>query len=131
MKYLELAWSDRFHSWFPPGLEIRENLENGKTFSSQGKVREFCQDWKNKGKVREFDSNYWKNREKLYWKIEKNTGKVGEVCQTLTVKTQQIWYHTLNKKITLKKILENSRKYWKSQGNWLVQKCGNHVHWYG
>ena len=35
--------------WFPPGLEIRENLENGKAFSSQGKVREFCQDWKSQG----------------------------------------------------------------------------------
>ena len=38
-----------FHTWFPPGLEIRENWKNGKAFSSQGKVREFCQDWKSQG----------------------------------------------------------------------------------
>ena len=29
-------------SWFPP------ELENEKAFSIQGKVRKFCQDWKNK-----------------------------------------------------------------------------------
>ena len=34
---------------------------------------------------------------KLYWKIEKNTGKVGEICQPVIVKTLKIWYHTLNK----------------------------------
>ena len=32
--------------WFPLGLE---NRENGKTFSSQGKVREFFQDWRSQG----------------------------------------------------------------------------------
>ena len=31
------------HAWFPP------ELENGKAFSSQGNVREFCQDWKSQG----------------------------------------------------------------------------------
>ena len=36
--------------------------KNGKAFSSQGKVREFCQDWKSQGKVREFCPKYWKNR---------------------------------------------------------------------
>ena len=40
------------------------------------------------GKVREFYSKYWKNQKKLYWKIEKkNTGKVGEICQSVMVKT--------------------------------------------
>ena len=63
--------------------------KNGKAFSSQGKVREFY-------------SKYWKNWEKLYWKIEKNAGKVREICQQVIVKTLQIWYHTLNKKRTLK-----------------------------
>ena len=38
---------------------------NGKAFSSQGKVREFCQDWKSLGKIREFYSKYWKNQKKL------------------------------------------------------------------
>ena len=72
-------------SWFPPGQENRENLENGKAFSSQGKVREFY-------------SKYWKNQKKLYWKIEKNSGKVREIYQPVIVKMLQIWYHTLNKK---------------------------------
>ena len=48
--------------------------------------------------VRELYSKYWKNQKKLYWKIEKNTGKVREICQQVIVKTLQIWYHTLNKK---------------------------------
>ena len=68
--------------------------KNGKAFSSQGKVREICQDWKSQGillKVLE-------NQKKLYWKIEKNTGKVKEICQLVIVKTLQIWYHTLSKK---------------------------------
>ena len=43
-------------SWFPIGLE---NLENGKTFSSQGNVREFLTDWN--GKVREIYPKYWKS----------------------------------------------------------------------
>ena len=46
--------------------------KNGKAFSSQGKVREFCQDWKSQGKVWEFFSK----SEKLYWKTETTeTGK--------------------------------------------------------
>ena len=69
------------------------------------------------GKVREFYSKYWKNWKKFYWKIEKNTGKAREICQKVIVKTLQIWYHTLNKKRTLKitgklrKILEKSGKF--------------------
>ena len=75
-------------------------------------VREFCQDWKS----RNFTQNTGKFK-KLYWKIEKNTGKVGQICQPVIVKTLQIWYHTLNKKRTLKntgklqKILERSGKF--------------------
>ena len=77
--------------WFPPGLEIRENLEKWKgIFQSENFVKT--------GKVRKFYSKYWENQKKLYWKIEKNTGKVREICQPVIVKTLQIWYHTLNKK---------------------------------
>ena len=79
--------------------------KNGKAFSSQVKVGEFCQDWKSRGILLKILEN-WK---KLYWKIEKNTGKVGEICQLVIVKTRQIWYHTLNKK-------KNFKKYWKRQG---------------
>ena len=46
--------------------------KNEKAFSSQGKIREFCQDWKSLGILLEI----LENRKKLYWKIEKNTGKV-------------------------------------------------------
>ena len=79
------------------------------------------------GKVGEFYSKYWKNKKKLYWKIDKNTGKVREICQQVIVKTLQIWCHTLNKKELLK-ILDSCEKYWKSQGNLSVQKSGNHVY---
>ena len=51
---------------FPLGLE---NLENGKVFSSQGKVREFWTDWKSQGKFRENHTKYWKteiNWDKYY-----------------------------------------------------------------
>ena len=48
---------------FPLGLEKLENLENGKAFSSQGKVREFWIDWKSQGKVRENHTKYWKTEE--------------------------------------------------------------------
>ena len=30
---------------------------------------------------REFYPKYWKNQKKLHWKIERNTGKVREICQ--------------------------------------------------
>ena len=100
--------------WGPPGSAP----ENGKAFSSQGKVREFCQDWKSQGILLKI----LEKLEKLYWKIEKNTGKVREICQPVKVKTPQIWYHTLNKTKELFKILENCKKYWKSQGNLSVRK---------
>ena len=80
---------------FKDAHKLGKTWKNGKTFSSQGKVREFCQDWKSQGIL-------LKILEKLYWKIEKNTGKVREICQPVIVKTLQIWYHTLNKKRTLK-----------------------------
>ena len=73
-------------------------------------VREKSGNFVKMGKVREFYSKYWKNQKKLYWKIEKNTGKVREICQPVIVKTLQVWYHTLNKKRTLK-ILEKSGKF--------------------
>ena len=45
-----------------------------------------------------------------------NTGKIRkkilENCQAVTVKTLQIWYHTLNEK-------KNFKKYWKT-----VKNCG-------
>ena len=69
--------------------------KNGKAFASQGKVREFCQDWKSQGIL-------LKILEKLHWKIKKNAGKVREIGQPVIVKTLQIWYYTLNKKSTLK-----------------------------
>ena len=84
-------------------------------------VREKSGNFVMTGKVREFYSKYWK---KLYWKIEKNTGKVREICQPVIVKTLQIWYYTLNKKKL--KILENCEKYWKSRRNLSVRKSGNH-----
>ena len=90
-------------------------------------VREKSWNFVKTGKVREFYSKYWKNQKKLYWKIEKKTGKVREICKPEIVKTLQIWYQTLNKK-ELFKILENCKKYWKSQGNLSVRKSGNHGH---
>ena len=57
-------------------------------------VREFCQDWKSQGIL----PKILEKSKRLYWKIEKNTGKVREICQPVIVKTLQIWYHTLNKK---------------------------------
>ena len=88
-------------------------------------VREKSGNFVKTGKVREFYSRYWKNQKKLHWKIERNTGKVREICQPVILKTLQIWYHTLNKKRTFK-ILENCKRCWKSQGNLSVRKSGNH-----
>ena len=39
--------------------------KNGKTFSSQGKVREFWTDWKRQGKVKENHTKYCKNIREL------------------------------------------------------------------
>ena len=72
-------------------------------------VREKSENFVKTRKVREFYSKYWKT--------EKNTGKVSEICQPVIVKTLQMWYQTLNKKRTLKntgklqKILEKSGKF--------------------
>ena len=61
-------------------------------------VREKSGNFAKTRKVREFYSKYWENLKNLYWKIEKNTGKVWEICQPVIAKIVQIWYHTLNKK---------------------------------
>ena len=73
-------------------------------------VREKSGKFVKTGKVRQFYSKYWENY----------TGKfkrILEKCQPVIVKILQIWYHTLNKKRTLKndgklqKILEKSGKF--------------------
>ena len=96
--------------WFPYRMG---NLETGSTFSSQRKVGEFWTYWKSNGnlpKVLERRENfsqffsdclikvYLLNRSlhllnslnktlKKYWKMEKNTGKVREICQSEKVGT--------------------------------------------
>ena len=40
-------------------------------------VREFCKDWKSQGILPKVLK---KLEKKLHWKIEKNTGKVWEIC---------------------------------------------------
>ena len=104
------ALCDHLMAWVSPGLEIGKTWKNGKAFFQSG-------NFVKTGKVREFYSKYWKNQKKLCWKIEKNTGKVWEICQLVIVKTLQIWDHTLKKRRTLKntgklqKILEKSGKF--------------------
>ena len=61
-------------------------------------VREKSGNFVKTGKIREFYLKCWKNQKKLHWKIERNTGKVREICQPVILKTLQIWYHTLDKK---------------------------------
>ena len=51
-------------SWFPLGLENRQNLENRESIFQSGIFAKT-------GKVWEFYPKYWKIREKLYCKIEK------------------------------------------------------------
>ena len=105
------------YSWFPLGLEIRENLGKWEGIFQSGKSQGILSRLEKSGN---FTQNTGKIGKKLYWKIEKNTGKVREICQPVIEKTLQVWYHTLNKKRTLK-ILENCKKYWKSQRNLSVQ----------
>ena len=69
----------------------------GKMFSSQGKVVEFCQDWKSQGILLKI----LQKSKKLCWKTENNTGKVREIFQPVIVKTLQVWHHTLNQKYSL------------------------------
>ena len=83
-------------AWLPLKLE---NLEEWESIFQSGKSY----------------PKYWKMRKKLFWKIEKNTGKGREICQPVTVKTLQIWDSNLNKNIfkttgKLRKILEKSGK---------------------
>ena len=72
-----------------------------------------------------FTQNTGKIGKNYTGKLKRILEKVREICQPVIVKTLQIWYHTLNKKRTLKntgklpKILE-------SQGNLSVRKSGNH-----
>ena len=61
-------------------------------------VREKSLNFVKTGKVREFYSKYWKNHKKLFWKIEKNTGKVKEICQPVIVKNPANMVPILNKK---------------------------------
>ena len=81
--------------------------KNGRVFSSQGILPKILE---------ESEKNYT-------GKLEKNVRKVREICQPVIVKTLQIWYHTLNKKEVCK-ILENCKKYWKSQGICQSEKVG-------
>ena len=61
-----LVQNHRMTSWFPPGWENLEKM--GRHFP----VREKSGNFVKTGKVREFYSKYWKNQNKLYWKIERN-----------------------------------------------------------
>ena len=90
----------------------------GRHFSSQGKVREFCQDWNSQGILLKI----LEKSEKINWKIEKNTGKVRKICQPVIVKTLQMWYHTLNKKRTLK-----NTHYYTGKQQKLLEKSGKFV----
>ena len=65
------------NSWFPPGLEIRENLEKFEGIFQLGKSQEILSRLEKSGN---FTQNTRKIRKKLYWKTEKNTGKVREIC---------------------------------------------------
>ena len=49
--------------------------KDGKAFSSQGKVREFCQDWKSQGillKILEKSEKFILGNWKKYWKSQGN-----------------------------------------------------------
>ena len=104
-------------SWFP--LEL-EDLEKWESIFQSAKSRGILLRLKRPGN---FPQNTGKIRKKLYWKIEKNTGKVLEICQPIIVKTLQIWSHALNKKKNFKntgklqKILEKLGKF-VSQKKW-------------
>ena len=74
--------------------KLGKTWKNGKAFSSQGS-QGILSRLEKSGNFTQNTGKIWK---KLYWKIEKNTGKVREICQPVIVKTLQIWYHTLNKK---------------------------------
>ena len=62
---------------------------------------------------------------KILEKSGKNTEKVRENCQPAIVKTLQIWYHTLNKKRTLKNT-GKLRKILEKSGKFVSRKSGNH-----
>ena len=89
-------------------------------------VREKSGDFAKTANVREFYPKYWKIRKKLYCKFDKNTGKVGEICQPVIVEILQIWYHTLNEKRTSKKS-GRLRKILESRGIWQPEKVGTMI----
>ena len=55
-------------------------------------VREKSGNFVKTGKVREIYSKYWKDQKKLYWKIEKNTGKVKEMMTYISARCVCIVY---------------------------------------
>ena len=91
--------------------------ENGKAFSSQGKVREFWWDWKSQGKSHKILENWGNFRQMLFvifqWQLNEF------VCYLVNLIKFSV------KKQSLKKILDNGKKYWKSQGILSVWKSGN------
>ena len=91
----------------PTGTRNQRNLEKWAGIFQSGKSQGILSRLEKSG-------NFTQNT----GKIKKSyTGKVREICQPVIVKTLQIWYHTLNKKRTLKipgklqKILEKSGKF--------------------
>ena len=80
--------------------------ENGKAFSSQGKVREFWTDWKSQGKVRENHTN---------------TGKLRAFQKKLFVFFSMIFKWTVYYLLKCIKFLvrknETLKKYWKMEKN--------------
>ena len=88
--------------WFPPGLEIRENLEKWEGIFQSG-------NFVKTGNVRVFYSKYCKNQKKLYWKIEKNTGKVGNLSASNSENPVNMVPYFKQKM--------NFKKYWKTVKN--------------
>ena len=80
-------------------------------------VRDFAKT----GKVRETSGNFTQNtgkmRKKLYCKIEKNTGKVLEICQPVMMKNPA----NIG---TYFKCRRTFKTCWKSQGNFQSEKVG-------
>ena len=66
---LNIAHRLRLFGMLPTGTGKRGKLGKWEGIFQSGN---FCQDWKSWGIL----LKYWKNEKKLYWKIEKNTGKV-------------------------------------------------------
>ena len=82
----------KLQAWFP--TRTGKPGKTGEHFPVRKKSGNFAKT----GKVREFYPKYWKNQKTLYWKIERNTIKVREICQPVIVKALQTWYQTLHNK---------------------------------